>query len=782
MSEILEGIRVVDLSSSIAGATATMLLGDHGADVLKAEPPTGDPTRHFPASVVWHRGKRSVVHDPDVEADRQALARLVATADVVVDDGARSPALAGSGGELPGAHERLVHVRITGYGAAGPLADCSPADGLVQARSGMQMEQPGHRPGPVYYNSPLPSYGAAILAVMGTSAALFERERSGLGQRVETSLLQGVLGWTALPWSRVERPSLGYVMYPSECRDVSSTPSYASGDGSWLHPMPEVVGAVLEELGLPAGSLRQRGRGCTAMRTFQTELQNLLRRRTRQEWLDIFWRKGLRAQPVLSVAEAYEHPQLAANGVIAELDVPGIGPVRQFAHPYRVRGRENRLHGPAPDVGAHTAVWTSAPVSTSTRASGDRERRGPLAGVRVLDFGLALAGPFGPMMLADLGADVIRIENARGRRVAGVTDAEQARAADRPEPVTQVWVACQRGKRSISLDLKSRAGSEIASALIASADVIHHNMRPGVAERLGIGYEDAKAVNPRIVYCHVTGFGLTGPLADAPGSDQMGQALSGLEHEQGAGPAGGEPTWHRLGLTDHATALMSVVATVQGLYLRERTGEPQFVDTDILSAATFLQSHEFLAPVGSPLQAWHLDRDQTGIGTFVRLYATADGWLCVSCVDAAARRGLVTQLGLPPDLGADLPATQHDDGIADSIARVLRTNTSAAWVELLDAARVPCEAISDEFNDNWYVDPHIVENGLVTDYVHPQVGRVEQFGRLVHFSATPMVIERPPVVPGQHTGEILAELGYPPEAIEQVEHDGAVRSWSPTRE
>src|SRR5262249_22644679 len=180
---------------------------------------------------------------------------------------------------------------------------------------------------------------------------------------------------------------------------------------------------------------------------------------------------------------------------------------------------------------------------------------------------------------ADLGADVIRVENARGRRPAGARAAGSAPAST-PAPTVsaataatasahQVWVACQRGKRSVSIDMKAPKRLEIAQELIATADVVHHNMRPGVADRLGIGYEDAKRLNPQIIYCHVTGFGTSGPLADFPGSDQMAQALSGLEYEQGATPAGGSPTWHRLGLTDHATALFSVLGVAQPLHRRE---------------------------------------------------------------------------------------------------------------------------------------------------------------------------------------------------------------------
>jgi crotonobetainyl-CoA:carnitine CoA-transferase CaiB-like acyl-CoA transferase len=791
MPEVMEGLRVIDLSSSMAGALTTMLLADYGAEVVKVEAPGGDPLRRLPASIVWFRGKRSVVLEVSDDG-HTTLAALVGRADVVVDDGVTTPMLAGLGGELPGEHDRLVRCSVTAFGSRGRLAGRPVIDGLVQAQSAVQFEQPpnrGGRSGPIFYASPLPSYGAAVLANIGIAGALWERELSGLGQRVETSLLQGALAWTVIPWSRVEKPTPSYFTYRPDARDIMPTPMHEAGDHLWMHPMPECVGAVLEELGRgPRDLPRQRG-GADAIRAYQRTVQELYLQRPRQRWLDLLWEKDLRVQPILSVEEAFGHPQLAANQAVHEVDVDGVGAVKQFAHPYWIRGFERKLRGGPPAPGADTAAVLDEIDGTAPQAPrAEREARvgGPLAGIRVLDFGLALAGPYGPMQLADLGADVIRIENARGRRPAGAKAGSDTQSA--PDPATaaiaavtssgnQTWVACQRGKRSISIDLKNPEGLEIARRLIAGADVIHHNMRPGAADRLGIGFEDAKQLNPKIVYCNVTGFGPEGPLADAPGCDQLAQALTGLEHEQGAVAAGGTPTWHRIGFTDHVAALCSVIGVIQALYLRERTGEAAMVESNILSAAAFALTHMFSAPEGSGMEPWHLDRAQTGLGPLYRLYETSDGWLMIACLTEAHWASFTKALGRT-DLAEAFP---FDDttpfgrpALAGELEPVFRGRTATDWLAALDGERVPCAIADEDFLTEWFDLPQTRENGMVADYEHAFLGRVQHLGSLVNFSATPESITQPPVIPGQHTVEILTDLGYSSGDVERLRAQGVV--------
>jgi len=739
MNGVLDGISVVDLSWGTAGPIATMLLADSGASVTRVVPPAGDPFV-TPASRVWDRQKRHVDLDATSRAGRAQLDALLAAADVLIDSfqpgtlerlGLDEATLA--------TYPRLVHCSITAYGSTGAWRDRPGYDALVQARTGVMFEQPGHRDAPIFHWVPLPSYGAGILAALGIVAALREREISGLGQRVETSLLQGVLAWTTMPWTRVERPTPTYYATYA-CKDVGQTPCYEAGDGRWIHPMPEVAPAVLEELGLGGEALAgsPSAPACDDRKAFQASMQSLLLRKTSAEWLEIFGQRDLRCQPVQSIPEAYAHPQLAATGAVQTIDVAGVGPVRQFGSPFRI---------------------ATAPGRPAEAPRPRRRLPSPLDGITVLDFGLAVAGPYGPMLLSDLGADVIRVDNVNAPRA---TD-------------NQVWAACQRGKRSITLDLKSAAGRDIVGELIAKADVIHHNMRPGVAERLGIGYEQVRAENPGIVYCHVTGFGATGPLAAAPGSDQMSQALSGLDHEQGATDAGGHPTWNRLGVCDHGAAMLSVLGILTALQRRERTGEGALVETSITNAAALFTSHVALADGLARFPG--LDRAQTGLGPLYRLYDTANGWICIAAVLPRHWPDLCHALGVAEladdERFADGPARHRNaEELGGLIGAVLRMKPASEWVAILDAAGVPAEVASDAFIESWFDDPDIVAKGWVTKYIHPVWGRTEQLGRLWDFSASPSRLFGPPVLHGQHSHEILTELGRSPQEIEALAEAG----------
>jgi crotonobetainyl-CoA:carnitine CoA-transferase CaiB-like acyl-CoA transferase len=735
MNGILDGISVVDLSWGTAGPIATMLLADSGAQVTRVRPPAGDPFV-TPASLVWDRQKRHVDFDLTSSDGRAQLDGLLAGADVLIDSFPPGTLdRLGLDTQVLATHPRLVHCSITAYGSTGSWRDRPGYDALVQARTGVMFEQPGHREAPIFHWVPLPSYGAGILAAIGILAALRERELSGLGQRVETSLLQGVLAWTTMPWTRVEHPTPGY--YASyACKDVGQTACYEAGDGRWIHPMPEVAPVVLEVLGLGPDALvgSPSAPTCDERKAFQASMQSLLLRRTSTEWLEIFRQRDLRCQPVQSIPEAYDHPQLAATGAVQTIDVEGVGPVRQFGSPFRIT-----------TTSGHPAA---APQPRRRLSS-------PLEGVTVLDFGLAVAGPYGPMLLSDLGADVIRIDNVNAPRA---TD-------------NQVWAACQRGKRSITLDLKSAEGRAIVEALIAKADVIHHNMRPGVAERLGIGFEQVRASNPRIVYCHVTGFGASGPLAAAPGSDQMSQALSGLDHEQGATDAGGHPTWNRLGVCDHGAAMLSVLGILAALQRRERTGEGALVETSITNAAALFTSHVALADGLARFPG--LDREQTGLGSLYRLYETASGWICIAAVLPRHWPHLCQALGLAElvddERFTDGPARHRNaEELARMVGAVLRMKPASEWVAILDAADVPAEIASDAFIESWFDDPDIVAKGWVTKYIHPVWGCTEQVGRLWDFSASPSRLFGPPVLHGQHSREILTELGRSPQEIEQL--------------
>jgi crotonobetainyl-CoA:carnitine CoA-transferase CaiB-like acyl-CoA transferase len=759
-SPVLAGLRVLDLTQGSAGPIAGMLLADHGADVVKVEPPGGDPFRSFAASTVWLRGRRSIVLDLHDPADHDRFLALAADADVLIESFAPgvTDRLGIGFAEMRDHNPRLVHCSITGYGRRGPGRDRPGWDALVQARSGLMWEQPGRPDGPVFLRLALPSYGAALLAVAGISAALYAREHTGVGQWVETSLMQGALLWTTQVWKRAEHPTDPLdILW--RYRDLVPTPCFEGADGKWFHPMVTAARAALVHLGRAPDEIdlaaMTSGDRDARERNFATA-RAVFRERPAAEWIDVVRAADIPVQPIAPVESVFHHPQAHINGSVVTADVPGLGAVTQLGHTYRLGNHVDAVAGPPPAADAHrdellAGGWSdrdpAAPmVATAANAvvGGGSPLRHALEGVRVLDLGTAIAGPFGGMLLADLGADVIKIDPLSP--AVGT-------------PGDAVWVAVARGKRSIALDLKSDDGRAILHRLIAGADVLHYNLRPGVAERLGFGADEARAINRRLVFSHLSAYGPDGPLAAYPGTDQMAQALCGLEHDQGAVDAGGDPIWLRFGMTDAASGMLSVIGVLQALRERERTGEGQTVETNILDAGILFASDAYLVD-GEPGPRPALDRAQTGIGPYHRIYETAAGWLCVVALLDAQQRALHEVVGVAP---AD----------PDALVAAFATRPASDWFERLDAAAVPCEVVA-RHTDDWCDQPDALANGWVVAYEHPVWGRLEQPGGFVQLSDTPARVAGGPPIVGEHTAEVLGELGFSASEITDLSRAGAV--------
>jgi len=389
-----------------------------------------------------------------------------------------------------------------------------------------------------------------------------------------------------------------------------------------------------------------------------------------------------------------------------------------------------------------------------------------LEGVVVVDFGQYLAGPFGPMVLGDLGADVIKVEPITG---------------DGMRMVNQPFFGCSRGKRDIALNIKHERGREVAMKLVARADIVHHNMTKGVAARLGIAYDDCKRVNPDVVYCNTYAYGLEGPLSHFGGLDPLFQAAAGLEHEAGPVHAGATPLYIRFGMTDTANAMLSVVACLSALYHQRRTGEGQELWTSLLDGAAMLSSDALLAG-GNPVSRPKLDADQCGIDALYRLYRTNDGWIQIAAVKHEHWVALCHALGLP-ELADDrrfsdhAARAQHRQQLEALLAPVFASRTAIVWSRALDDAGVPNEVPLDTNGGELvYFDADNVALGLVAEYEHPIMGRMRQHGNLIDFSETPGHIAGPPPLLGEHTRDILAWLGYDDAAMDDLRSEGVV-SW-----
>lgn len=355
------------------------------------------------------------------------------------------------------------------------------------------------------------------------------------------------------------------------------------------------------------------------------------------------------------------------------------------------------------------------------------------------------------MILADLGMDVIKVEPVTG---------DGMRMAAAP------FFGCQRGKRDIALNIKDPAGKEIALALVAHADAVHHNMTKGTATKLGIDYPACKAVNAEVVYCNTYAYGLEGPVSHFGGLDPLYQASAGLEYEAGATQHGNEPLYYRFGMCDAANALLSIVGVLAALYRKTTSGEGQELWTSLMDGGAVFASDTLLREDGTPEPRPKLDAGQHGFGWAYRLYETSDGWICVAAARADERDRLLAAMGIDARLRSE---PTH------ALEEAFSTKTAVMWSHSLDDANVPNEvAIDVKGGELALFDADAERLGMVADYEHPIMGRMRQFGELINFSDTPGSVFGPPPLVGQHTREILDELGTSAAEQERLKVAGIV--------
>jgi crotonobetainyl-CoA:carnitine CoA-transferase CaiB-like acyl-CoA transferase len=763
----LEGVRILDLTWGLAGPAGILLLAESGADVVKVEPPGGDPYRDDPAYRVWNRSRRSVALDLKTPEGKERFLELVATADVLAES--FSPGVMARLGldydSLAARFPQLIYCSVPAYPSDSRHAGRPGWDALVQARSGQQFEQQAWRPGPAFLAAPLPSVATGYLVPTAILAALHAREQTGRGQRVETSLYQGVLAFTTMLWAYTERnldvfQSMMTKTYPG----IVHQPEVMMTATGWVQALPGATqkkGASVNAIfGFPADTPFDR---------VYEELAKAVKDRKRDEVVQLMHDEWFQVAELIPTRDAFSLPQVVFNEMAVTVDDPEVGPTTQVGMPFRLTRNPPSAPRPRPAVGQHDAeVFAEArPAPSVTPADPARTQRYPLDGIRVLDFGRAFAGPFGAMLLAGLGADVIKVATPQ-------TDPGTERMA-----TSTVLLGCEQGKRSLLVDLKTEEGAEIIRRLVAQSDVVHHNMVKGVAERLGIDYQSLRQIKPDIIYCNSYMYGPEGPLSHLGGNDSLSQALTGFEWQQGPADEGNTPQYYRFGHTDTTNAMASVVAVLLALAHRDRTGEGQEVWTSLLNAALYANGGVHLTEDG-PVDPPPMDKGQTGLGALYRLYETADGWIQVAAVKERHWPAFCQAVG-HPELEADPRFAGADDRRANRAALeallepVLRTLTALQWRRRFDAAGVPSEmSVKTYDGETVLFDEENVRLGLVSVKEHPVAGEIRQVGNLMRFSDTPSTVLRPPFVRGEHTLEIVRWLGYDDARIDELLDKGII--------
>jgi crotonobetainyl-CoA:carnitine CoA-transferase CaiB-like acyl-CoA transferase len=385
----------------------------------------------------------------------------------------------------------------------------------------------------------------------------------------------------------------------------------------------------------------------------------------------------------------------------------------------------------------------------------------PLHGVRVIEVGAFMAAPFATMQLADLGADVIKVENPDG--------GDPVRATG-PfiEGHSSPFIRLNRNKRSIALDLKSDEGANALRKLLADADILVENLRPGVLTRLGFGYEAVAAINPRLVYVSASGWGQDGPLAALPGLDIMAQARSGLMSI--TGPADGEPAKVGVPICDLACGLYAALAAVAALHSARATGAGQHIDVSLLESGVSFEIWEAgrywaTGEIGAPMGSAH---QSTAPYQALR---TADGSVTVGAVTPKTWTAFCVALGLDelledPRLDTAHRRHTHRQELITRIEETTTQLTTADIVDRLDAVGVPCAPINNV--GQAFDDDHLDARQFFWHAAHPSLGSVRQIGNPMRFSATPTVRGAAGPSLGQHSRELLAELGYSDDEVQRI--------------
>jgi formyl-CoA transferase len=385
---------------------------------------------------------------------------------------------------------------------------------------------------------------------------------------------------------------------------------------------------------------------------------------------------------------------------------------------------------------------------------------GALTGIRVIDVTQVMAGPFCSMLLADFGADVIKIEPPQGdstRTMAG------SRGTDSPS-----FNAVNRGKRSVVVNLKTPKGVEVVKRLVESADILVENYRPGVMAALGLDYPSLAALKPQLIYASISGYGQTGPERHKGGFDLVAQGVSGIMSV--TGDPGGAPVKSGVPLTDLGAALFAVAGILAALEYRHRTGSGQHVDTSLLDAGVGLsvwEAAQYFSGGGVPERLGSAHR----MSAPYQAFRCADGFITIGGANDRSFVRLCEVLGhaewaQAPEFGTDGLRTQHRVELAARIEAITATQPRSHWLSLFDANKLPCGPINDYAQV--FEDPQVLARELVVDVQHPTLGHTRALGSPIKMSATPPQVRRRAPLLGEHTRQVLSEAGWRDAEIEQL--------------
>jgi crotonobetainyl-CoA:carnitine CoA-transferase CaiB-like acyl-CoA transferase len=729
----LDGVKVIDFGQWIAGPLAAMLLAEQGADVIHVDPP-GGPRWATPANATLNRAKTSVemdLKDPRGHAD--AL-RLIQSADIVIEN--FRPGVMqhlGLGAEaLAAADPGLIYCALPGFASDDPRSATPAWEGIVAAATGSYGPVPtGKDDRPRFTALPISSSYGALVAATAIAMALVARARDGHGQTIEVPLFDAT--FTAIGASGLlvdDRPA-------GARPDDPWGGLFTCAGGGYIRlnlATPRFIVRFLEEAGLGdwirSGYLEDGAlaRG-TALRARQEQgLLTLFRSRSVADWEELAHRAGVPLSRVRTSEEWLQTREAQEAGIITQLRDPELGTMLQGG--LAVRLLDPAGPDPAPRTAASVEASPARSAGTYAPVTAPLQLASALEGYRVLDLTQVLAGPTAGRTLAEFGANVIKINNP----------AEEG--AGFRWNVRRYHTDVNRGKRSLLLDLKHPKGIELFWRLAAGADVVMHNFRPGVPERLGIGYEEIKARLPGAVYGSVGMFGSGGPWSGQPGYEVNAQAVSGIL-------ARTLPNGPPFAVNDYATGLLAAFGIGLALFERHHTGRGQSVEAALVRTAGTLQApylqlyehKQWDEPRGPQALGW---------GPLQRLYEAADGWIFVG-----ARQDQADDLASL--LGCDAEAGLNAASLERFLEQQILTKPATHWVKLITQAGMaaqPLTSVSALMHDEW-----AIAHGLSITRRHDDGALVTTVGPAARLSRTPVTAGRPAPSPGADALDILSSIG-----------------------
>jgi len=751
-------LQVVDLTSGIAGPITGQFFADFGAEVVKIESPSGDHARQLPGFLVWNRGKKSVLLDDTDTGDRDWLKSLLTGADVLLVNEASALRQFGLTLEqLRQDNPALVVVEMPPYLDNAPWANGQESNGLLSAALGVAARQSSWSGGPIESVSPLLLYVQGAWSAACAVAALVEREQSGFGQVVRSNGVNAAIVANAASMS--VDPSSDDP--PTDIGPGGRHPTYRlfeAGDGKWLASGAlgaKFETALLAALGLldlledermsgQIGNLTQPNNVAWAT----NQIAAAIKTRPREEWLSILSSLGIPCGPVGDRSDLLDHPQLRAIGMRLSIEDPRLGTVVMPGIPVVLTATPGGVNASAPALGQHNGqvharIPRPAPVGKPPLSAG------PLAGFRILDMGTFVAGPYAGGLLAELGADVIKVEAPTG------------------DPFRATGIAFNRGMRSLAVDLQRSEGVAVFHRLVAHSDVVIDSLRPGVTEKLTIDYAALCKVNPDIISISLSAYGHEGPMATEPGVDMVVQALSGMMSAQGGSD---DPVSNTIAIVDVTTSTLLALSSAMALYHRLRSGAGQQVWGSLAATSAYLQSGELVRYLGRP-PAQVGGRDFIGDNPWDRFYAVKDGWIRVQAPSGSAAVGRLIAAGVPID--RDRYAAGPEREIGSMLSLLSGTEATRLFTENHISAHVS-RRISEVIRD-----PDLISN----EVFHIRRGAAGNFyvttGRYATFSRTPRFGPMPSPGTGEHTRQVGRDAGLTDDEIAALCQRGVLVAGGP---